>query len=325
MNHQLTPQQTPYCIVKLQNEATARSLIARSVLAKDIFELWGEGTNYEDLHADIRSRTAHRWNDCKDVSFRFTVECFAGKRDLASKRDIIQSFAYLGFEGPIRMKNPDEDFWVLEEYLSDPEAIQTKGVSLNKSPHAENMTPRKIYFGRWLADSSREMVNRYDLKKRRYISTTSMDAELALVTANMAHAAPGKIFFDPFVGTGSFCVAAAHYGALTVGSDIDPRSFRGREKKKGELMGLALNYEQYGLMSKFVNAFSADLTNTPLRNCQFLDGIVCDPPYGVREGLKVLGSRDGKGKEPVMIDGVPAHTYAFSPAFVYQITSVSNH
>jgi tRNA (guanine10-N2)-methyltransferase len=43
----------------------------------------------------------------------------------------------------------------------------------------------------------------------------------------------------------------------------------------------------------------SDLTNTPLRILSpdkdytkgYLDGIVCDPPYGIREGLKVLGSR----------------------------------
>ena len=29
--------------------------------------------------------------------------------------------------------------------------------------------------------------------------------------------------YDPFVGTGSILVAAAHHGAVTFGADIDPR------------------------------------------------------------------------------------------------------
>ncbi|KAF7118199.1 hypothetical protein CNMCM5793_007600 [Aspergillus hiratsukae] len=297
---------SPYCIVKLTDEEAARGLIARSILAKDIFELWGQGTNYEEVHSDVRRRTQHRWNDYKEISFRFTVESFAGKRSNEEKRDIIQSFAYLDFQGPIRMKNPDEDFWVLEEYTSDVATSKTTASSNPPRP-TELQTPQKIYFGRWVANSSREVVNKYDLKKRRYISTTSMDAELSLVTANMAHAAPGKLFFDPFVGTGSFCVAAAHFGALTLGSDIDGRSFRGKDMGKGKPMGVLSNFQQYGTQSKFVDVFTSDLTNTPFRFSQFLDGIVCDPPYGVREGLRVLGARDGRRKEEVFVDGVPAH------------------
>ena len=289
-------------------------MIARSILSREIFELWGQGSTYDELHADIRRRTAHRWPDYRDVSFRFSFECFAGKRSQAEKREIMQSFGYMDFQGPIRLKDADEDFWVLEEYISEIELMHKTGALSAKQAFLEHQEhPRMIYFGRWLAEGSREMITRYDLKKRRYISTTSMDAELSLVTANMAHAAPGKLFSDPFVGTGSFCIAAAHFGALTLGSDIDGRTFRGKGIKdagrKGNPTGLRLNFEQYGLQSKFVDAFSSDLTHTPIRDCQFLDGIVCDPPYGVREGLKVLGTRDGRGKEAVFIDGIPAHTY----------------
>lgn len=167
--------------------------------------------------------------------------------------------------------------------------------------------PVNIYLARRVAEGSRELVTRYDLKKRRYISTTSMDAELSLITANMAGAGPGKLFYDPFVGTGSFCVAAAHFGALTFGSDIDGRSFRGRESAKWGMTGVEFNFQQYGLGSNFGDLFVSDLTNTPLLNGQFLDGIICDPPYGVREGLRVLGARGDRPTQEHIIDGVPAH------------------
>ncbi|GAD99370.1 RNA methylase family protein [Paecilomyces variotii No. 5] len=302
---------SPYALVKVQDERAARALIARSILAKDIIEIWGQGTTYDELHADVRRRTSDRWAAYNDVSFRFTVDSFASKRSQREKRDIIQSFAYLGFDGPIRMKDPDEDFWVLEEHTSDVEIARVAGAVSDQAQETTQAMRagqlEKIYFGRWIASGSRDLVAKYDLKKRRYISTTSMDAELSLVTANMALAAPGKVFFDPFVGTGSFCVAAAHYGALTLGSDIDPRSFRGKEEmSNGKPMALMLNFQQYGLESRFLDAFTSDLTNTPLRDMQFLDGIVCDPPYGVREGLRVLGLRDGR-KDEIIVDGVPAH------------------
>lgn len=130
-----------------------------------------------------------------------------------------------------------------------------------------------------------------------------MDSELALVTANIALAGPGKLMYDPFVGTGSFPVAAAHFGATVWGSDIDGRSIRGKGNAS-----LVSNFQQYGLMSCYGDSFVSDLTNTPLRPIRLFDGIICDPPYGVREGLKVLGDRDQtKPKEPVYRNGVAHH------------------
>ncbi len=130
-----------------------------------------------------------------------------------------------------------------------------------------------------------------------------MDSELALVTANISLAAPGKLFYDPFVGTGSFPVACAHFGATAFGSDIDGRSIRGKGRKT-----LLSNFVQYGITEQFGDSFVADLTNTPIRASRLFDGIICDPPYGVREGLKVLGNRDpSKSKEPVFQNGEAHH------------------
>lgn len=292
------PHQSPYCILKLPDEAAARALVARSILSKDIYELWGQGENYEELHADVKKRTTHLWPNYNVGTFAFEVDSFCGKRSQTVKQEIIRSFAYLGFPGPIRLKNPDQQWLVMEKYVTQYE------VPVNEQE--KNSEPQVIYLGRFLAKSDRAAILKYDLKKRNYISTTSMDAELSLVTANMALAAPGKLFYDPFVGTGGFLVSAAHFGALTMGSDIDGRSFRGKEEdyKDNNNIGLRRNFEQYGTLSKYLDAFASDLTNTPLRNDRFLDGIVCDPPYGVREGLRVLGARDGKKTAPVVIDGV---------------------
>jgi len=130
-----------------------------------------------------------------------------------------------------------------------------------------------------------------------------MDSELALVTANISLAARGKLFYDPFVGTGSFPIACAHFGAVTWGSDIDGRSIRGDGNNN-----LLSNFSQYGLIDHFGDSFVADLTNNPLRAANLFDGIICDPPYGVREGLKVLGSKDQtKPKEPVIQNGEAHH------------------
>lgn len=293
----------------MQNEASAARLISRSILTKGIYEFWGYGTTYEELHADVRARTSHLWEKFRNCSFRFAFDTYMGKRDSKEKTSIIQSFSYLDFQGPIKMNHPDEEFMIFEEYEKLVDTNSTTGV-----PPPSKL--RKLYFARFIANGSREAPDRYDLKKRNYISTTSMDAELTLITANMALAAPGKLFYDPFVGTGSFCVAMAHFGAHTLGSDIDGRSFRGAGKQRHKLeakapaspIGLVSNLQQYGLEGRFIECFTSDLTNTPLLTGRpFLDGIICDPPYGIREGLKVLGYRDGGKREPVVVDGTPTH------------------
>lgn len=52
------------------------------------------------------------------------------------------------------------------------------------------------------------------------------------------------------------------------------------------------NFEQYNLTKYLLDVFACDFTHNPIRQSLQLDAILCDPPYGVREGLKVLGSRN---------------------------------
>lgn len=210
----------------------------------------------------MRLRTEHRWPDYRHGTFKFKVLGYQNRLDMKTQFKIIESFQYLGFEGSIRMKGADNEFGVFEHY------------------NFHGTVPTAIYLGRFIANGGRQIFQPYDLKKRHYISTTSMDSELAFVTANIAMAAPGKLFHDPFVGTGSFPIACAHFGAMTTGSDIDGRSVRGEKNRN-----ITTNFEQYDLTSLWLDSFISDLTNTPLRLTRFLDGIVCDPPYGVREGL----------------------------------------
>ncbi|EKG19411.1 tRNA guanosine-2'-O-methyltransferase TRM11 [Macrophomina phaseolina MS6] len=167
-------ESTPFALVTLPSDDAARALITRSILSLAIYELWGSGATYPSLHASVTARTSHRWAAYATTSFRFSVDAFQGKRSTSQQRDLINSFRYLSFRGPIRMRDASLHLCIFEEYEMDAPA------------------PTRVFLGRWIADGGRRAVVTYDLKKRAYISTTSMDAELALVTANMALAAPGK-------------------------------------------------------------------------------------------------------------------------------------
>ncbi|KAF4506270.1 hypothetical protein G6O67_006371 [Ophiocordyceps sinensis] len=277
--------ESPLCLVRLPSLEAAQKLIRRSVLAQSIHELWGSGKTLDKLHQSVQERTSQTWGRFKSTSFKFVIDSFQGTCPDSRKLSIINSFRYLPFDGPISMSRPDNVFTVFElwPFNSVPLGIEN---------------PDMVHLGRLVASSSRDVILTFDLKKRGYISTTSMDSELSLVTANIALAAPGKLFYDPFVGTGSFPIACAHFGAVGWGSDIDGRSIRGDGGRKS----LRGNFEQYGLSRCLGDIFAADLTHTPIRmGSRMWDGIVCDPPYGVREGLRVLGVRDPE-KTPWVIE-----------------------
>ncbi|KAF2182142.1 tRNA guanosine-2'-O-methyltransferas-like protein TRM11 [Zopfia rhizophila CBS 207.26] len=307
-------EDSPFCIIRLPSPSSAATFISRSVLSQGIYELWGQGTSYASLHSSVQHQSSQKWTQYKDTPFRFTLDTFRGTRTSSQQRETIESFSYLDFQGPIRMKNPELEMIVFEDFD-------------DKAPE-----PKTLYLGRFIAHSGRQAKTTYDLKKRHYISTTSMDAELAILTANLALSGPGKLFYDPFMGTAGFPLACAHFGATVFGSDIDGRSIRGTggasrknaQNGKKDVLG---NFEQYGLGDRYLGAFVGDLTNTPVRGVGvggrggWIDGIVCDPPYGVREGLKVLGPRErlreeerqthqDRYKEPTYIP--PKRPYSFT-------------
>lgn len=330
---------TPFCLIRAPSAAAAARLVRRAILTQAIYELWGSGSTLEELHASVQQTSSHLWEAHADDSWKFNIDSFQGTRGAPERRDLINTFRYLPLRGPIRMKNPDQEYVVFEEWPFDPShrdqqhAADGAGDSKTKEEEEKEKKekgrapPTRLHFGRFLARGARDLVGRFDLKKRPYISTTSMDSELALVTANMALAAPGKLFYDPFAGTGSFPVACAAFGATSWGSDIDGRAVRGSghdaraEAKRGAVRGektLRGNFRFYGLEGRLGDVFTSDLTNTPLRRLPFggggeggrrrlFDGIVCDPPYGVREGLRVLGCRDPEGTPWVVEAGLTKH------------------
>ncbi|KAF5695473.1 hypothetical protein FDENT_344 [Fusarium denticulatum] len=212
-------QDSPFCIVHLDSVESAKRLAKRSILIQSIHELWGKGSTLDELHASVKTNTSHVWDSYLGKSFKFDVDPYQGTRSAKKRIELINSFRFLGWTGPVKMTNPDNLFTIFEmwPYNSVPLNIQD---------------PTTMYLARHVGNSSRELLVKFDLKKRGYISTTSMDSELALVTANLALAAPGKLYYDPFVGTGSFPIACAHFGALAFGSDIDGRSIRGEGGNK---------------------------------------------------------------------------------------------
>lgn len=287
---------SPFCVVELESDEQAQQWIRRSVLTKAVFEFWGRGTTLEEMHEAIRAHPTfeQRKEQFKHSSFKFEFENYRGgkKKDMATKVKQIETFRYVGFEGKIDMKNPEQTYTLIEEYEAP----------TGKTPAA---TPLSYLFGRLVQVSDRASMDVYDLKKRPYKGTTSFEAELSLVSANIAQVKPGTLMYDPFAGTGSFLTAGGHYGALVLGSDIDGRMIRG----KGANADIGSNFKYYHEASQFLDVLTMDFTHNSLRSDLVIDTILCDPPYGIRESIKVLGAKDPErfaGKENLIIDGEKA-------------------
>lgn len=162
---------------------------------------------------------------------------------------------------------------------------------MTREKHEGDGQFRQVYFGRLLEEgSARPLVNVFDVKKRKYYGNTSMEAEVSLLMANQTLASPGKLMYDPFMGTGSMAYPIAHFGSLVFGSDIDGRQMRGKQGAKAE-PGVFRAAKQYGVDGRILDLATFDVTHNPWRIGEIFDAIITDPPYGVRAGAKRLGRK----------------------------------
>ncbi|ELR14076.1 Hypothetical protein ACA1_366990 [Acanthamoeba castellanii str. Neff] len=285
----------PFLTVTLPSEKAAADIASRSVLIKGFFEKWGEGKTYEELLASLDKYPREKMEiyGAADKSFKFVVDGFGRKYDNAERIEIMKRFASLPLHGKISLEEPDNRFWIVEDIG-------------NNAP--KDMPPRKIYFARQIAEGEgRVAIDKYSLKKRGYLGTTSMSSEWSLLMANQALARSGSFVFDPFVGTGSILVGCAHFGAMTIGGDIDPRVLRGDTKLNQQVTdgstNIFTNFAQYKMDDRLVDLVACDGSRPCWRrNAQWYDAIVGDPPYGVRAGARKIGKKVKRKVKEARVD-----------------------
>ncbi|KAG2659061.1 hypothetical protein PVAP13_1KG336900 [Panicum virgatum] len=273
-------EESPFHLVRLPgDERLAAQVANRSLLVKGIYELWGHGTTYEELEKSVREYPDERKLPflTPDSTFKIVVDSFGKVISSQEQNEIMKSLTYIPFQGRVNLKKPDHKFFVMEtdDYGSN-----------NGLPP---VVKRTIFFGREVGAADRHLLPTYQLKSRKYIGPTAMDAEMAFLMANQGLARPGKLVYDPFVGTGSILVAAAHFGAMTMGADIDIRVVR---DGRGPDCNVWSNFEQYKLPEPLC-LLRADNNLPPWRPGlkEMFDAIICDPPYGVRAGGRKSGGR----------------------------------
>ncbi|KAL0577032.1 hypothetical protein V5O48_004966 [Marasmius crinis-equi] len=270
----------PFMVLELESEDHARLLAQRCILIKSIYEFYCQADNYEELHRQNQANR-HLWERyIEDTSFKFSVQAYNHKIPQRRQKEVVENFAYMGFSGKIDMKTPEIIMGCFEEYDDRRGHIRDK--------YEGDGSFRQVYFGKLIAEgTARALVSTFDVKKRSFFGNTSMESEISLLMANQSLASPGKLIYDPFMGTGSMAYPTAYFGAHVYGSDIDGRQMRG----KGDVPGVVRAASQYGVAPRILDLCTFDITHNPWRCGDLFDAIITDPPYGVRAGAKRLGRK----------------------------------
>lgn len=281
------PSEKPFWIVDLPSEEFAHKIASRSVCLRNILELWAYAPTTALLHQQLKALPSDfvKKYCSPNLSFKIKVETFCNSQTQKEKLEKIESFAYLPFQGPVKLKNPDVMFQYVEYYGLNPNNIPSK--------------PYQVFFGRVICEGQRDLINKLNLKDRKFIGNTTMDPHLSLIMANQAKIKNGDLVFDPFVGTGSLLVAAACFGGYGIGADIDYLILHAKSKptrKKDRMTGrqhdesVKANFAQYSLQHRYLDVVVADSSLPNWKPGFKLDAIITDPPYGIREAMERVGS-----------------------------------
>ena len=273
-----TTPSLPWLVLDLPNISAALQICARSISTKFCVQLWVEGNSVKQCLANLATFpfSEHKKLFNEQSSYKVHVESYMRKLSLKDKVARIENITCLPVMGPVNLKDPDVTFAYME----------FSGLDNNQL----SVEPVKVMFGLQVGIGQRERITRLNIKDRKYIGNTTMDPQLALLMANLAQVEKDKVVMDPFVGTGSLIIAAAEFGGMVIGADMDKDTLHATTKPSR--VGVKLrtrdesilaNFEQYGLADKFLGVTVADFSQCPWRGSAWLDCIVTDPPYGIRE------------------------------------------
>jgi tRNA G10 N-methylase Trm11 len=271
---------------------------ARAVGCRGAFEVWGAGDTVEACAAATAAVPAAHLRTRVDGPWRVESVVIGAKRsrhggDLGARmRHFDHLFGALSGR-PIQLRGPAHEVWLLEDRRT-----REGGGALPGDPprfHLLLRLPTEV-------PDTRALVGRLDLRRRAFVSTTSLKADRALLLGNLglAGAGPGATLLDPYCGSGSLLLAGAALGAVPVGADIDwrmvsdrrwPIQIRPTADRPGrgtEAVRMRDNFDEAGLPGPRalleLDAGAPDAVDRLLgaSGGRPYDALVTDPPYGRR-------------------------------------------
>lgn len=111
---------------------------------------------------------AEELGDYEFKSFKFLISSFGHCLSLQDQIDRIHKFDFLNLKGTIDLNNPEFTLVYFEQY----DDLDNR----KRSATDEAKKPLQVYFGILVSKGTgSSIVEKYDLKQRKYIGTTSMD------------------------------------------------------------------------------------------------------------------------------------------------------
>jgi len=284
-------EEDTFWFVRLPSAELAKKLVSRAVTIKAVYECWGRGPTLEDTIVAVKNYPQQAKDPylAIDQSFAIKVTGFGVTVSIPEQKELRESFNFLKLLGPIDLKNPMNEFVVMVDAGHQP-AAQHNGQKV-----------KQYLFCRLISEVDKTALNAMTLKKRSYLGPTSTCHELAALMATQGLARPNATVYDPFVGTGSLLVMAAHFGAFTFGSDFDWLLLHG--KTRGATSHIRDNFKQYKLRQP--ELMVADSSIPGWRAGVQFDAIICDPPYGVRAGARKSLAREVEIPKELMTSHIP--------------------
>lgn len=313
-----SPKVQHFLIVRLPNDQSAKSICDRAVLVKAIYSLWAHDTHFDGMIKKLGENISD-----KDVkihvdgmnSWSVQIQSFGKSYSMEQKQALRSQVAFIPFRGPVNLSCPDMEMWIIVDFTTN---ILEEADKLILPTVDELLHPKKYtYFGRNVASNNvvKQLLCKYDLKKRSYLGPTSLDCLLTFILSNIAKVVPNMLCYEPFMGTGSIAIALTHLQAMVIGSDIDPRVLRGEmyagkfqesnnapQSSNSKKRNVLQNFVEYGLPVPELIRMDHHLLerhfHLPLAGAQdteeripigYFDSIVTDPPYGIRAGAKKSG------------------------------------
>lgn len=255
-----------FIILKFLDDKDAKKFAENSLSVKIISSLIIFKKNIDEIK-----------NDLKDFDFNnagkkvcINVQTFKKKIKYEDKLNYINILISLfKTDVSVDIKNPDIEYTIFLDFND-----------------TKDEYPKGIYIGEKIAHGNFNFFEKFTLKKRMFINTTSMDADLSFYCAIQGLSKPGKVIWDPFCGSGSILIAAAALGANVIGSDIDLLSMTEAHFKNTKTTVLD-NFEQYNISDKIIGFMKYDILKDYIDFSRFnIDSIITDPPYGIREKIE---------------------------------------
>jgi tRNA (guanine10-N2)-methyltransferase len=341
-----------------------KKLAARCMLLRGIYLLFESAPTLEDLYLCLDDRMSTTpATTCTAPSYRafvgeseashlcsssssycYQVETIGKKYTSEAKRAVMEAvLRRVLLQGKVDWRRPERSYYLFLQHALENAPAGAQG-------WVSNGPLLRVFHCCLCVESNRSaLLATYDLRRRPYIGTTSMPPEESMVMANMSRVSAGHFVCDPFCGTGSLLVAAAHCGAMTFGADADGRAMRaGTDKGKTSpqmqqqrrlalahysaeqlsalteeerlLPNMWTNFKLYGLpppdrarmnFSAWQHAWRQHSRTAATADAgAIFDSVISDPPYGLREPRKKVEASTTTSISSTSEAAVTLSTYA---------------